>query len=210
MLGTQAVETIDAVFSTYFLFHVFLCFLLPTPAPHLSARHDLHKYQTIPLNICQENSWDPCDITISRFRIYTVFMSVLHELFLHVTLRPASRVRRRRVVAQRRLRGVCDSGRKARPRRRVQRARGCVKTYKSSISNHAGLRGIKPGKHSRRSLHSTAAFGCVLKWKLQLWLRMHGYFTDCFFQHFCFYTRTEANSYRWNRSRSFWAAAAFA
>lgn len=98
MLETQAVETIDAVFSTYFLFHVFLCFLLPTPAPHLSARHDLHKYQTIPLNICQENSWDPWDITISRFRIYTVFMSVLHELFLHVTLRPASRVRGRRVV----------------------------------------------------------------------------------------------------------------
>lgn len=97
---------------------------------------------------------------------------------------------------RRRLSSVCDSDRKTRPRRRAQRARGRVWTSKSSISNHAGLRGIKKGKRSRRSLHSTAAF--VHKWKLQLWLRMHGYFTGCFFQHFCLNTHTETNSYRWN------------
>lgn len=84
---------------------------------------------------------------------------------------------------------------------------GRVETYKSSISNHAGLRGIRKGKHGRRS---TAAFSCALKWKLHLWLRMHGYFTDCFFQHFCLNTHRETNGYWWNRSSPFWAGAAFA
>lgn len=104
---------------------------------------------------------------------------------------PETASRARSWDGRRRLSSVCDSHRKTRPRRRVQRARGRVKTHKSSISNHAGLRGIKKFKHSRRSRRSTAAFGCVLKWKWHLWLRMHGYFTDCFFQHFGLNTHTE-------------------
>lgn len=45
-----------------------------------------------------------------------------------------------------------------------------------------GLREIKKDKHSSRSLHSTTAFSPALKWKLDLMLKMHAYFTDCFFQ----------------------------
>lgn len=67
MLGTQAVETIDMLFSAYFPLSCFSLFVLLTTALHLSGRNDLHKYQTMLLNICQANSWDLQNITISRF-----------------------------------------------------------------------------------------------------------------------------------------------
>lgn len=56
MLGTQAVETIDMLFSAYFPFPRLSLFALPKTALHLSARYDLHKHQTILQSICQGNS----------------------------------------------------------------------------------------------------------------------------------------------------------
>lgn len=81
MLGTQAVETIDMLFSAHFPLP---CFSLCAPlkaALHLSERYDLHKHQNILLSIYQRKSRDLQNISISRLHLHHAHICFAYAIF---------------------------------------------------------------------------------------------------------------------------------
>lgn len=83
MLGTQAVETIDMLFSAYFPLPCFLCL-------HLQRQHYICQQDMIYINIklfyrvSVRESLETSKILAFQGCIYTMFISILHVLFLCV------------------------------------------------------------------------------------------------------------------------------